>query len=153
MTAKVTALHTSNGGVPKLPVVVLTVTKDGCIGDKQNDRKHHGGPNKAVCLFLEEIIEELALEGHPIAAGTTGENVLIRGIPRYDLNPGVVLKFPDVDLAITQDAPPCRTIIGSFSDNDFNLISHKKFPNRTRWYAKVLREGTISVDDVVKVIN
>ena len=51
MTGKVVGLHTSNGGVPKLPTEMLVVTRDGCLGDKQNDRKHHGGMDKAVCIL------------------------------------------------------------------------------------------------------
>ena len=48
MLAKVTGLHTSNGGVPKLPVDVLSVSTEGCIGDSQNDLKHHGGRKSSL---------------------------------------------------------------------------------------------------------
>ena len=70
MLAKVTGLHTSGGGVPKLPVEVLEITTNGCIGDSQNDLKHHGGVEKAVCIFQQEIINELNQHGHPISPGT-----------------------------------------------------------------------------------
>ena len=153
MTGKVVGLHTSNGGVPKLPTEMLVVTSDGCLGDKQNDRKHHGGLNKAVCIFQEEIIADLANNGHPISPGSTGENVLISGIPIGEIKPGVSLKFPNVELVVTQDAPPCKTIKQSFSNGDFNVISHKKFPNHTRWYAKVSMEGIIELNDQVESVN
>ena len=153
MLAKVTGLHTSNGGVPKLPVDVLTVTAEGCIGDSQNDLKHHGGSQKAVCIFQQEIIDKLNHEGHPISAGTTGENVLIQGIEIGEIQPGTIIRFPNVELVVTQDAPPCKTINKSFSNNNFNALSHKKFPNYTRWYAKVSKEGNIYLDDPVEIIN
>lgn len=153
MLAKVTGLHTSNGGVPKLPIDVLTVTADGCIGDSQNDLKHHGGSEKAVCIFQQEIIDKLNHEGHPISAGTTGENVLIQGIEIGDIQPGTIVKFPNVELIVTQDAPPCKTIKKSFSNDYFNAISHKKFPNYTRWYARVSKEGNIKLNDSVEIIN
>lgn len=153
MLAKVTGLHTSNGGVPKLPVDSLIVTTQGCIDDNQNDRKHHGGINKAVCIFQHEIIEMLNDEGHPISPGTTGENILIQGIEIGDIQPGTIVKFPNVELVITQDAPPCKTIKQSFSNGDFNVISHKKFPNHTRWYAKVSIEGIIELNDQVEIVN
>ena len=109
MLAKVTGLHTSNGGVPKLPVDTLVVTTEGCIDDSQNDLKHHGGRQKAVCIFQQEIIEKLNQEGHPISAGTTGENILIQGIEIGDIQPGTLVKFPNVELIITQDAPVSYT--------------------------------------------
>ena len=153
MLAKVTGLHTSNGGVPKLPVDVLNVSTQGCIGDSQNDLKHHGGRDKAVCIFQQEIIDKLNDEGHPISAGTTGENILIQGIELGDIQPGTIVKFPNVELVVTQDAPPCKTIKKSFTNDNFNAISHKKFPNYTRWYAKVSIEGNIELNDPVQIIN
>ena len=151
MTGRITGLHISDGGVPKLPVQSLEIVSTNCIGDKQNDLKHHGGLDKAVCLFQQEIIDQLNSEGHPINAGSTGENILIHGIPIGNIYPGVIIKFPSVELIITQDAPPCKTIKDSFKDGYFNAISHKKKPHYTRWYARVIKEGVVSVDDSVSV--
>ncbi len=151
MIGRITGLHISDGGVPKLPVQSLEIVSTNCIGDKQNDLKHHGGIDKAVCLFQQEIIDQLNSEGHPINAGSTGENILIHGIPIGNIYPGVIIKFPSVELIITQDAPPCKTIKDSFKDGYFNAISHKKKPHYTRWYARVIKEGVVSVDDSVSV--
>ena len=151
MTGRITGLHISDGGVPKLPVQSLEIVSTNCIGDKQNDLEHHGGIDKAVCLFQQEIIDQLNSEGHPIYAGSTGENILIHGIPIGNIYPGVIIKFPSVELIITQDAPPCKTIKDSFKDGYFNAISHKKKPHYTRWYARVIKEGVVSVDDSVSV--
>ncbi len=151
MTGRITGLHISDGGVPKLPVQSLEIVSTNCIGDKQNDLEHHGGIDKAVCLFQQEIIDQLNSEGHPINAGSTGENILIHGIPIGNIYPGVIIKFPSVELIITQDAPPCKTIKDSFKDGYFNAISHKKKPHYTRWYARVIKEGVVSVDDSVSV--
>ena len=43
------------GGVPKPSVQTLHIVESGCIGDQQNDTKHHGGPNRAVCLFSKKF--------------------------------------------------------------------------------------------------
>ena len=48
-----------NGGVPKHPVTFAYVDNLNVRGDKQNDKKHHGGQNRAVCLFSFELIEQL----------------------------------------------------------------------------------------------
>jgi len=153
MGAKVTGLHISQGGVPKDSVDYIEVKFDGCLGDRQNDLKHHGGENKAICLFQQEIIQQLNESGHPIYPGSTGENILVSGIKIGSLHPGSIIKFANVELEITQDASPCKTISSSFIGGQFNLISNKLYPNFTRWYAKVNREGSISLGESLSIIN
>ena len=133
----------SSGGVPKPEVSNLQVHESGCIGDKQNDLKHHGGPNRAVCLFSSEVLTTLSQEGHPIFPGSVGENVLVQGIDWGSVQIGTQFHFEDVILEITSDAPPCRTIKASFSNEEFTRISVKKHPSSTRWYAKVIQAGEL----------
>ena len=76
MTGTVRGLHVNpEGGVPKHPVQQLIVGYEGCQGDKQNDRKHHGGPQRAVCLMETWVLKRLQDEGHH-HPGSTGENML-----------------------------------------------------------------------------
>lgn len=153
MSAKVTGLHISSGGVPKTPVYSLSVNNRGCQGDDQADKKHHGGKNKAICLFQQEILDSLSIDGHPISPGTTGENILIEGIDIGKIGIDTCLRIGEVEIIVTQDAPPCKTIRNSFINGEFNKISHRKNPNFTRWYASVTVSGTITIGDIVEVIN
>ena len=153
MSAKVTGLHISSGGVPKTPVHSLSVNNRGCQGDDQADKKHHGGKNKAICLFQQEILDSLSIDGHPISPGTTGENILIAGVEIGAIAVGTCLKIGEIEITVTQDAPPCKTIRNSFINDEFNIISHRKNPNFTRWYASVNVTGTITVGDLVELIN
>lgn len=153
MSAKVTGLHISSGGVPKTPVYSLSVNNRGCQGDDQADKKHHGGKNKAICLFQQEILDSLSIDGHPISPGTTGENILIEGIDIGKIGIDTCLRIGEVEIIVTQDAPPCKTIRNSFINGEFNKISHRKNPNFTRWYASVTVSGTITIGDLVEVIN
>lgn len=132
------------GGVPKRPVVAALLTAHGVAGDRQLDLKHHGGPERAVCLFASERIAALAAEGHPIAPGTTGENLTIAGLDWDALQAGDRLAVADgVLLEISGPAPPCRTIAGSFLDGKFGRISDKSHPGWSRLYARVLVEGLV----------
>ena len=63
--ARIFQINVSSGGAPKLPVHAATVTPGGLEGDHQNDRKNHGGPDKALCLYSLERILALQAEGHP----------------------------------------------------------------------------------------
>lgn len=133
-----------DGGVPKFAVGAALVTAAGVAGDRQRDLKHHGGPDRAVCLFSAEQIAALAAEGHPIAPGTTGENLTIAGLAWERLREGDRLAIgDDVLLELTEPAAPCRTIAGSFTGGAFTRISDKKHPGWTRRYARVLREGLV----------
>jgi len=68
MNGSIAGLFASpKGGVPKLQVQSLQVTTDGCVGDFQRNKKHHGGTQRAVCLYSEEVINTLQTEGHPIS--------------------------------------------------------------------------------------
>ena len=95
------------GGVPKNPVECAFLRKSGVEGDRQNDLKHHGGPNRAVCLFSSEIIEALRKGGHPIEAGSVGENLTISGLDWDVLQPGSQLNIGDALIEVTGPAPPC----------------------------------------------
>ena len=153
MSARVIGLFVSQGGVPKLPVDALSVTMTGCLGDKQNDLKHHGGPDKAICILQNCIIENLQSKGHPIIPGSTGENLLLDGCEVGEIYPGSIITFEQLEIEITQDAPPCKTISNSFTDGNFNLISHRKYPQFTRWYGKVIKEGKLILDEEFEIIN
>ena len=138
------------GGVPKPSVETLHIQEFGCIGDKQSDTKHHGGPNRAVCLFSSEVINHLQIAGHPIYPGSVGENILIQGIAWDAVSIGTQFHFNQVILEITSDAPPCRTIKDSFLNEEFKCISAKINQHSTRWYAKVIQSGEVLIgEDVV----
>src|SRR3712207_6265825 len=69
-----------NGGVPKLPVREGGGTPNGGAGDRQRGGRHHGGPERAVCLYCLDVIERLRDEGHPIGPGAAGENIAVGGV-------------------------------------------------------------------------
>lgn len=139
------------GGVPKYPVPVAWITADGVAGDKQRDRRFHGGPERAVSLFARERIEALRAEGHPIAPGSTGENLTVSGLDWSALQPGDLLRVGEwVELAITGYAAPCSNIADSFADGAFKRMSQKLHPGWSRLYARVLAEGEVRPGDLVE---
>jgi MOSC domain-containing protein YiiM len=152
IAGSVTGLHRSAGGVPKLPVPEAEVTVAGLAGDRQRNLRFHGGPDRAVCLLAQEVIDALAAEGHPIRPGSTGENITIAGLDWAAIAPGDRLELGGhVLLEITSHTTPCRNISGSFRDGDFSRLGHRRHPGRTRWYARVLVPGRVALGDVVVV--
>ncbi|HEX2092143.1 MAG TPA: MOSC domain-containing protein [Longimicrobiaceae bacterium] len=154
MSAHVHQLSTSPGGVPKLPVPEAMVTLLGLEGDEQKDRRFHGGPRRALCLFSLEEIQRLRAEGHPIRPGSTGENVTVTGLPWEEVRPGVRLALGDeVVVEVTSYTAPCKKISGSFLGGEFVRISQKLHPGGSRVYACVLRTGRLRVGDAVRVLE
>jgi len=147
----VESINLSRGGVPKSSAFEALVTADGLDGDVQADRRFHGGPDRAVVLFSLDVIDALRYEGHPIAAGSTGENVTISGIEWTDVVPGVELSVGSVRLSITKYASPCEKIRRSFLDQDFTRISQKLHPGWSRVCARVVLGGIVRVHDPVIV--
>ena len=145
-------VNRSAGGVPKLPVLEALVTADGVAGDRQNDRRHHGGPDRAVCLYSLERILDLQREGHPAFPGATGENLTLAGLDWDVLGPGARLRVgAEVELEVTRFTTPCRTIAGAFAGGAIERILQDRHPGWSRLYARVLRGGTVRVGDPVRV--
>lgn len=148
------SLQRSNGGVPKLPIREATVTELGLEGDRQRDRRYHGGPERALCLFSLEEILSLQAEGHPIYPGSIGENVTITGLDWTTLKLGDCLALgDDVLIQITSYASPCSNIAESFEDGKFSRISHKTHPGESRLYARILKTGELRVGQPVRVVT
>jgi MOSC domain-containing protein YiiM len=116
-------INVSDGGVPKHPVLEAVIATSGVVGDRQENLKFHGGPDRALCLYSQELIEQLQDEGHAIEAGSSGENLTIAGLD------------------------------WEFRDGDYKRVSHKKNPGWSRLYAKVLREGLVRPGDAVTVMK
>ena len=153
MSAYITGLQCSNGGVPKLPVRSVEITTAGLVGDHQRNLKVHGGPDRAVCLLAQEIIDDLAALGHPIKPGSTGDNITIAGLTWSSLIPGTQLTLANrVVLEITSYTAPCGNIAKSFLAGAINCLDQHKNPGRARLYARVLMPGTLTVGDVVTEI-
>jgi MOSC domain-containing protein YiiM len=146
---RVSSLQRSPGGVPKLPVARATVRANGMDGDQQRNRKFHGGPERALCLYAQERLDALAAEGHPVGPGVLGENVTIEGLPWERVQPGTRLRLGGVEVEVTGYAAPCRNIAHGFADGAFTRVGERVNRGWSRVYASVLAEGEIAVGDPV----
>lgn len=148
--AIVASLNLSRGGVPKLAVADARITVAGLTGDWQKNRKYHGGPDRALCLYAFECIAALAAEGHPLGPGSLGENVTTTGLDWEDVVPGVRLRLgAEVLVEVTSYTRPCRTIAGCFADRRPVRVSQRVHPGWSRVYARVLQEGVARRGDPI----
>jgi MOSC domain-containing protein YiiM len=149
----VASINISAGGVPKRRVTAAKVSQLGLQGDDQEDKVHHGGPERAVCIYSLEKVQALQSEGHPIQVGSVGENLTVEGLRWESVMPGVTLRIGSgVKLEITAFTSPCKTIRRSFIDGRFVRISQKIHPGWSRVYAKVIAEGEVRLGDHVEIL-
>jgi MOSC domain-containing protein YiiM len=145
-------INLSDGGLPKHPVLEAVIATTGVAGDRQRNLKFHGGPDRALCLFSQELIERLQDEGHSIEAGSSGENLTLAGLDWEKLKPGARLHVgPAVQVEIVSYTTPCDQNARWFRDGDYKRVSQKKNPGWSRLYAKVLREGVVRPGDEVVI--
>ena len=151
---RILQINVSPGGVPKLRVPSARVTELGLEGDLHRDTEHHGGPERALCIFALEAIRVLKAEGHEVSPGAIGENLTVEGLDWERVTPGSRLELGEgVLIELTRYTSPCFKIKKSFADGDISRVSQKSHPGSSRVYARVLTTGVIRQGDTVRLVN
>ena len=147
------SINASRGGVPKHGMFEALITDAGVDGDRQRDHRFHGGPDRALILFSLDVITALRAEGHPIAPGTTGENLTLSGLDWRALVPGTELLIGAIHLRVTNYTSPCAKVGPSFTGGDYTRISQNLHPGWSRLSARVLTGGLVTVGDRVELLT
>jgi MOSC domain-containing protein YiiM len=144
-----TQLSVSPGGMPKLAILSAHVTKDGVPGDWQRNRKYHGGPDRAICLFSEELYGWLRAEYKlDLVPGSVGENFTTRGIDLNKLRPGDRLRVGDsCTIELTDVRVPCTNL------KKWHPDLKEIVEGRSGWVARVITEGDVKSGDAVEVLE
>lgn len=122
------------------------ITPDGIEGDAQGDRKHHGGPEKALHQYPREHYAAWATEigPHPLlsAPGAFGENLSTTGWTEADICIGDVVRFGPVLLQVSQGRQPCFRLNRRFGRDDMAVLVQRT--GRTGWYYRVREPGVVA---------
>ncbi len=137
--------------IKKYPVSKSYLTKTGFKDDSQADLLHHGGENKALFIFssltYKKINSSYNNNFDMKNVAFFGENLILSEICEKDICVGDVLKIGQTKIQITQPRQPCWKL--SANTNQKNMTKFIFDSGLTGWYAKVLEEGFICVDDEV----
>jgi len=162
MTPRVVQVNISAGGIPKKPIPTGTVTFNKVEGDNWNDRRVHGWPDQAICLFSVELIDELKAEGFPLFPGAMGENFTTQGLDFRTVRLGNVYRVgSEVEIRITKIRVPCRTITvygEEIIKATYDLEVKHGNVNTPKWgrsgyYAEVLKEGRVHPGDPIVLVD
>lgn len=147
MKGQLASLNVSPGGMPKRPVESAAVSREGVAGDWQRNRKYHGGPDRAVCVYSEELYAWLREQGVNVSAGDIGENFTTRGLDLLKLAKGDRLKVgSECVIEITNVRIPCSQLKKWDADLPELIVG------RSGWVAKVVAEGEVKAGDAIEVL-
>ena len=130
------------------PVVVDSM---GLLGDAVLDKKHHGGLDQAVYIYLQSDYDWWTADlGTPLNPGTFGENLTIGGLAGDTLAIGDRLEIGGVLLEVTYHRTPCATLGRRMGDPRFV----KRFARALRpgAYMRVLTPGIVETGMGVRYI-
>lgn len=118
-------------GIVKLPRTgPVMIDEMGVLGDAVLDKKHHGGRDQAVYIYLQSDYDWWADSVGPFPPGTFGENLTIGGLDGENLAIGDRLQLGEVLLEVTYHRTPCATLGRKLGD-----------PRWVKRFAKALRPG------------
>ena len=136
-------------GLPKMPVDQVWVKKEGLEGDYNRARMKKGNdPDKAVMIISTDILDQLNQEGWPVKPGDVGENLTITNIDYKKIAAGQKYLIGEAEIEISFICEPCTNLyklpyIGTQRGPEFMAA----IMNRRGWYARVFKEGLVSVGD------
>lgn len=140
-------------GIFKNQVTEGYLTKDGFDHDGVADLKHHGGLDRAVCIYSVEHYKSWEKEfrmNFPVSA--IGENLLVENMLEENIHIGDRFSVGEAIIEITQGRIPCNTI--NKRTGVKNLMKRMIETGHTGYLCRVIKEGRITnVDRMERVFE
>lgn len=143
-------------GIDKRPAArPLRIGREGIEGDAQGDRRHHGGPDKAVHHYPFDHYAAWRAEigPHPLLErpGAFGENLSTTGMSEATVALGDVFRLGGATLAVSQGRQPCFRLNLRFGRPD--MARRVQESGRTGWYYRVVEEGVAAPGDALVLLD
>lgn len=154
MTGTISHLNISRGGIPKRAVLQSELTALGLVGDDCANPKFHGGPNQALLLIGQAVIDELNALGYRLYPGALGENLTTLGLDYRSMATGQRFRVGSSGLIeVTKLREPCRTLDVYNSAGLERIQKLLKREGRGGWYASVQRGGPLFPNDTISLVD
>ena len=134
----------------------------GLDGDEVSNRRHHGGPDKAVYAFAREDLDRWSEAfGLPVPDGTFGENLTTEGLDVNGAEIGERWRVGEAVgdhavLEVTTFRTPCQTFkawLGRSGYDDRAWVRRFAEDGRPGAYLRVVVPGTVRAGDPVEVVH
>lgn len=139
-------------GIHKSPVhEPIFLSKLNFSGDGQGDLVHHGGVDKAVCVYPSEHYPYWEKElGKQLSEGAFGENLTLHGLTEDDVCIGDSFQIGEAIVQVSQPRQPCFKLSLIHDRKDMPVLVQDT--GYTGYYFRVLKEGMVSPSDQLKHI-
>lgn len=138
--------------IDKREVHGVYLATQGFEGDDVADKKHHGGPDRAVCLYPAEHYVQWEKElGKTLPTAAFGENLTVTNMLEADVCIGDIYKIGDAVIQITQGRIPCSTI-DRYTEANI-LLKRLIETGYTGFLARVINEGNISAKSKIELVE
>ncbi|MEW5769599.1 MAG: MOSC domain-containing protein [Pseudomonadota bacterium] len=127
----------------------------GLEADAQADRRHHGGPDKALHHYPREHYApwcaELPGQAALFVPGGFGENLSTLGLTEATVCVGDVFGLGNAVLQVSQGRKPCWKLNTRFGVED--MARRVQDTGRTGWYYRVLQAGEVTAGDALALLE
>lgn len=136
-------------GICKNPVSEeLSLRKTGFEGDGVADLKHHGGPDKAVCVYsMDHYPYWEGILGIKLDYAAFGENLTVLNLNEDNVCIGDIFRMGTALVQVSQPRQPCKTLAARYGRND--MVKLVVDCGYTGFYFRVLEEGTVKVNSSI----
>lgn len=142
-------IHTA---ICKESVEEAFLTKDGFVGDGVGDLKHHGGFDRAVCVYPYEHYSFWEKEwGQSLQPSTFGENITATNMLEHNVHIGDIFQLGEAIIQVTQSRVPCSTI--TKRTNNPLLLKRMVQTGYTGFLCRVLEEGIVRKDSPITLLD
>jgi MOSC domain-containing protein YiiM len=119
--------------------------------DGQADLVHHGGVDKAVCVYSAEhwLYWQTILPPEQVRGGAFGENFTVGQLTETDVCIGDVYVVGTAIVQISQPRQPCWKLARRWNIQD--LAVQVERTGFTGWYFRVLREGQVEAQQQLQL--
>jgi MOSC domain-containing protein YiiM len=125
----------------------LELGPEGFAGDTVADRRHHGGPEKAVCVYPAVRYDDWrARYGRDLPHSAFGENLLVDGVDEASTCVGDVIALGTAVVQVSQPRVPCYKPAAFTGEK--RLTVDLRTTGWTGWYLRVLQVGSVGEGDV-----
>lgn len=129
--------------------------REGLTGDEQGDRRHHGGPEKAVHHYAfdhypawRDALGERDVLSRP---GAFGENLSTSGLTEAEVAVGDIFRAGEALIQVSQGRQPCWKLNARFDVPDMAL--RVQTTGRTGWYYRVIEPGLVAAGDSLVLLD
>lgn len=120
-------------------------------GDAQADLRHHGGPDKAICVYPKDRYsmwsERLGID---LGAGDFGENFTVTGQDEDSVCLGDRYRIGQAVVQVTQPRSPCWKLARRWHPS---LALWFQESGHTGWYLRVLQEGLVQSGQPLELLE